>query len=300
MPTLVLGEALVDLVCPHPVASFSEADAFEPHSGGSMANAAVGAARRGASLAFAGGAGDDPWGRWLRERLTAEGLDLAHFGLVPGASTGLAFVTVDDDGEPTYAFATASGPDPLPIAAGDRIRDAVAAADALVFGSDTLDSDDERVVTLAAREHALDLGRPIVFDPNLRPERWERPEQALEEARDCIRGAFLVKCNQAEARQLTGEDDPARAAAGLVAGGAKHVVITLGADGAILRGGGLEADAPGVEAKPVSATGAGDAVTAALVARLHASRYYPPALAAALPEAVEAGARATESLGALG
>jgi len=300
MATLVLGEPLVDLVCPHPVASFSAADAFVPHSGGSMANAAVGAARRGARIAFAGGAGDDAWGRWLRDRLTAEGLVLDPFALVPGASTGLAFVTVDPGGEPTYAFAGGAGPSALPAAAGDAIADAVARADALVFGSDTLDDPQERAVTLAARERALALGRPVVFDPNLRPERWERPQDAIDEARACVRGAFLVKCNRAEARQLSGEDDPAAAAAGLLAGGARHVVVTLGADGALLRGeGGLRADVPGVPAEPVSATGAGDAVTAALVARLAASRYYPPALAAALPEAVAAGARATETLGAL-
>ena len=119
-------------------------------------------------------------------------------------------------------------------------------------------------------------------------------------ARAACRGAFLVKCNRAEARLLTGEDDPARAAEALLAGGAQHVVVTLGADGALLRGAGPAPDVPGVPARPVDATGAGDAVIGVLLARLARAGFYPAALAAALPEAaVEAGARATERWGAV-
>ncbi len=298
MPTLVLGEALVDLVCPHPVASFSAADTFVPHPGGAMARAAVGAARLGARVAFAGGAGDDPWGRWLHDRLAAEGLDLTWFGRVAGAGTALAFLTADAGGEPTRAFAAGTGPSALAAVAGDRIRDAVAAADALVLGSGTLVDPGERAVSLAAREHALDLGRPVVFEADLRPERWERAQQAVDEARDCVRGAFAVLCTRAEARLLTGEDDPAAAAAGLVAGGARHAVVSLGAGGAVLRGGGLRADAQGPPAAAHAAPGAAGGLGAVLLARLAGSRWYPPALAAALPEAVAAQAGAAAPAGA--
>lgn len=69
MATLCLGEALVDLVCERPVRGLAEADAFVPRFGGAVANAAVMAARRGAAVALAGGAGEDAWGRWLRSRL---------------------------------------------------------------------------------------------------------------------------------------------------------------------------------------------------------------------------------------
>ena len=65
MPALFLGEAIVDLICERPVRSLGEADAFVPHFGGAVANAAVQAARRGGEVALAGGAGDDPWGSWL-------------------------------------------------------------------------------------------------------------------------------------------------------------------------------------------------------------------------------------------
>ena len=77
------------------------------------------------------------------------------------------------------------------------------------------------------------------------------------------------------------------------------MVVTLGADGALLRGAGHELDVPGVRAAPVDATGAGDAVTGTLIGRLGPAGYDPAVLPAALAEAVEAGARATEHWGAI-
>jgi sugar/nucleoside kinase (ribokinase family) len=298
MRTLCLGEALVDLICERPVASLVEADAFVPHFGGATANVAVGAARLGGSVALAGGAGEDPWGAWLRERLEREGVDLAFFRLVPGIATALAFVTVDGTGEPSFLI-YGDGIAGAVEGIGEGIVDAVEATDALFFASNTLVGSAERELTLAAREGALALGRPVVFDPNFRLHRWDTAARAAEAARGCLRGTFLVKCNRVEARLITGEEDPEAAAANLLAAGVEHVVITLGAEGALLRGRNLRRDTPGVPATPVNTTGAGDAFVGVLLARLGASGYYPPALAAALPEAVEHSARATERWGAV-
>ncbi len=46
---------------------------FTPHFGGAVATAAVIAARAGARIGLAGGAGEDPWGRWLAARLALSG-----------------------------------------------------------------------------------------------------------------------------------------------------------------------------------------------------------------------------------
>jgi hypothetical protein len=62
MPFLVLGEALVDLICEQPADGIGDADAFVPHFGGAAATVAVNAARAGGSVALAGGAGQDPMG----------------------------------------------------------------------------------------------------------------------------------------------------------------------------------------------------------------------------------------------
>jgi fructokinase len=293
MQTLCFGEALVDFVCEHAVDAPSQADAFVPRFGGDVANAAVSAARLGADVALAGGAGNDAWGAWLRDRLAAEGVGLDWFALLDGVSTPIAFVTVDSEGEPAFAFYGES------VATGTRLQDGVATCDALFFTSNSLLDEQERMLALTARRQALDEGKPIVLDANLRPGRWNATETAVSVVQGCVPRATLLKCNRAEARMLTGRDDPATAADALVELGARSVVITLGAEGALLRGAGGTLDVPGVRATPVDTTGAGDAVSGVLLARLTASGFDPAVLPDALPEAVAAAARVTEQFGAI-
>ena len=294
MRTLLLGEALVDLICPRPAAGLGEAGAFVPHLGGSAATVAVTAARAGAKVALAGAAGDDPWGRWIRDRLEREGVGVEHFALVPGAATPVVFATVDAQGRPAYALHG----DMIEQASGDLLA-AVAAHDAFFLTSSTLADEAERDRTLAARDRALELDQPVIVDPDLRPHRWETPAFAASETRELVKGAFLVKASGEEARLLSGEDDPAAAADGLVAMGARHAVVTRGAGGAVLRGGGLRVDAPGRPAQTISTLGAGDAFMGVVLAGLAATDFYGPAIAASLPDAVAAAARATERWGAL-
>jgi fructokinase len=304
--TLCFGEAIVDLICQRPVASLAEADAFVAHRGGVSANVAVTAARAGASVALAGGAGDDAWGAWLHDGLDAAGVGLEWFRLAGGQRTAIAFVTLDERGEPTYdlhgdAGVVGAGAKAATVARVERrLLDAVEATDALCFGSNVLAGKAEAQLAEAARTRALELGRPVVFDANIRLGRWDASSgRAGAACGACVPGAYLVKCNQAEARMMTGETHPERAAASLLAAGAQHVIVTLGASGAILRAKGLRRDVAGRQAKMRSAVGAGDVFTGVVLAALATTDFYAPAIAAALPEAVEAAARACERWGAL-
>jgi sugar/nucleoside kinase (ribokinase family) len=283
---LVLGEALVDLVCERPVRDMTEATAFTPHFGGAAANVAVAAARAGGDVALLGGAGDDPWGRWLRARLEEEGVSTRWFELAADRQTPIAFATVSPEGEPAFAI-YGEGISAAIVAAEDRLEAALAAEETLVYSSNALFGP-ERAVTLRARG----LARRAIFDPNLRLERWADRDEALAIAGDQLAGCEIVKCNAAEARLLSGEDEPARAAEAIAERGVAAVVVTLGADGALVRGA-ERFEVPGRPARVVSAIGAGDAFLGTLVARLGAG------LRPAVQDAVEAGARATETWGAV-
>lgn len=295
--TLCLGEALVDLVCEAPVAGLAEAGAFVRAPGGAAANVATVAARNGARVALAGGAGDDAWGRWLRDRLAGEGIDLTWFTLRKEARTPVAFVTVDGDGEPRYAL---YGEDNRAVlhALDGRVEAALHACDGLFLTSNPLVDPDERELVLALREQAVADGKAVIFDPDIRLHRWSLRSRAQEMANACVKGALLVRATAAEAELMTGEADPEMAARTLLKAGARLVVLTRGADRAILRGE-LRADVPAVPARVRSTMGAGDTLTGILLARLERSGYYPAAVAAALPEAVQAAARVTERWTAL-
>lgn len=296
-PALCVGESLVDLICERPIASFAEADAFVPHLGGAPTNVAVTAARAGAPVALAGGAGRDAWGRWLRARLHAEGVDLRFWRLVE-EPTAVAFVALDGDAVPEFLI-YGDGIRAAMAALEPVLEDAVAAASCVVVGSNTMVGGAERRVTLHARDLALGRHAHVVFDWNLRLHRWRDRDEAVAVARAACEGALLVKVNADEAELLTGERAPARAAEAVARLGCRLALVTRGADGAVLRGE-AEADAPGVPASVVDTTGAGDALLGVVLAALVTSGYDPAAAAAALPRAVELAARTTERFGALG
>ena len=293
---LCLGQALVDLICERQVGDVGQADSFVPHFGGTVANVALLAARYGARTALAGGVGADAWGHWLHGQLSDAGVDLSRFELLEGARTPLALVTVDRHGEASYAiYGEASG------SVAHALRDGVELAEtagALFLSSNSLVDPDERELTMQARETMLEADRPVIFDPNLRLHRWRSRADAAASANACVPKALLVRANAAEATLMTGEDDLERAAQALLKGGARNVVITLGQDGAMLRGK-LRADLPGVSARTVSTVGAGDVVTAMLVARLATTDFYEPAIAAGLRDALAEAARACERWGAV-
>jgi sugar/nucleoside kinase (ribokinase family) len=297
MSVLCLGEAIIDLFCERPVASLAEADSFVPHCGGAVANAAVTAARCGAEVSLAGGVGDDAWGDWLEERLRAQGVGLRWLGRLAEFPTPLAFVLVNEAAEPDF-IVYGEGIEAGVLSLEGHLEEAIEAHDALLFGSNTLLGTRERALTLRARELALATGKHVLFDPNLRMRRWRERNQPLEMTAAALQGATLVKVNRSEAELLTGLADPAEAADRLVEMGARLVAVTLGPDGALLRGAAV-ADAAGVPAAAVDTTGAGDVVTGVLAAALSKSHFSPQAAADALGPAVAAAARATEGWGAL-
>jgi fructokinase len=294
---LCLGESIVDLVCERAVRGFTEAQAFVPHCGGAIANAAVVAARCGAEVSLAGGAGADPWGEWLEQRLRDEGVGLRWWSRIEGLATPLAFVVVDEQGRPDFLVYGQGIEAVMQSVAGD-LETAIESSTALLLGSNTLVGEAERDVTLRARELARSRHRPLLVDVNLRAHRWRDLAVAAELTRRLCDGALLVKVNRDESQALTGQTDPTVAAEAIRSWGCEEVVVTLGAEGALARGT-VDCDVPGVAANAIDTTGAGDVVTGVLVAALASGGFAPAAIVAALPAAVAAAAKSTEGWGAI-
>lgn len=102
-PVLVVGSANVDYIVrvatpPHPGETVI-ARTMIKHSGGKGANQAVAAARLGADVKFIGCVGDDDDGERLLRALRVENVDTSAAEIVAGESTGLALVSVLDNGE---------------------------------------------------------------------------------------------------------------------------------------------------------------------------------------------------------
>ncbi|QLE76370.1 ribokinase [Streptomyces rectiverticillatus] len=252
-------------------------------AGGKGANQAAAAARLGARTALLAKVGDDAFGELLLEGQREAGTELRHVLVEAGARTGTAMIVVGPDGDNSIVVSPGANARLLPEDV-EAAREVIAAS-AVV----SLQLEIPPATVRAAAETAREAGTRVVVNPSPAPDRLD-PELLV--------AADPLVVNEHEARHLTQLVDgtPQAWARSLRDQGARSVVVTLGSAGALaLEAGAAEAVAvPGVKAEAVDTTGAGDAFTGALAARL--------AVGASLPDAarfaVRVGAAAVTRPGA--
>jgi fructokinase len=177
---LCLGELLVDLV-PEPLgAPLPQAKSLKIAAGGAPANVAVALKRLGVSSGFIGKVGDDPFGRFLRDALVREELDLRSLGQTSKSLTRLACVTNDANEGQRFVFYGSPGADAL-LQAGDIQSDYLRHARVFHFGSISLIQEPARSATLKALKLAHKFDLTISSDPNLRPALWASLQKARTE-----------------------------------------------------------------------------------------------------------------------
>ena len=229
---------------------------------------------------------------------SARAVELEYFELLSNEQTPIAFASFDETGEPSFQIYG----DAVAVAVqsvGPRLDTVLERATALVYGSTTLATAGEREVTLRARDLALERGLRVCFDPNIRPNRWGGdPGPAARASRELVAGSAVVRANRDEATAITGVDDPREAAAALVELGAELAVVTLGAEGAVMRGA-CEAELPAPEVEVVTTLGAGDAFMGTLVGGLAGLGWDLSRADEALPAALDAAADACSRWSAL-
>jgi ribokinase len=289
----------ISLLVPHlpgPGETVLSAAGAEVGGGGKGANQAVAAARLGAAVRMVGCCGGDEFGTRLRAGLAAEGVDVTGVRAVAGVTSGLALITVDGAGE--NAIAVAAGANAM---AGDPEAAAALAAPCDVL---LLSAEIPAALVAAVLAGARAAGLRCVL--NLAPV----PAGA---AGLLATGVDWLVVNEQEAAAVLGRpvtrppgaggaagtaagaaDGPAAAVAALTGLGARHVVITLGAAGAVAGGAGALVVVPGFAVTSVDSVGAGDAFVAALAVAVAAGA----SPAAAVRAACAAGAAATTRRGA--
>ncbi|MGW0497551.1 ribokinase [Streptomyces sp. NPDC003007] len=255
---LVVGSANADLVIGverRPAAGETVLGSdLAVHPGGKGANQAVAAARLGARTALLARVGDDAHGRLLLDSLREAGVDTVGV-LVGGAPTGVALITVDPSGDNSIVVS--------PGANGRLTPQDVAAAGCLFHSS--------RVVS-AQLEIPLETVVEVVR--NLAPEsRFVlNPSPPRPLPSEVLAACDPLIVNEHEAKVILGDsavgDTPEDWARILLAKGPKSVVVTLGAEGALVASAQGVSRVPAVTVDAVDTTGAGDSFTAALAYRL--------------------------------
>jgi ribokinase len=280
---VVVGSVNVDLVVtldtlPRPGETVM-GGSFARHGGGKGANQAVAAARLGAAVALVGAVGRDELGDAALEELAAEGVDVGGVVRVD-APTGVALITVDRRGENSIAVASganaALSADAVTAALGERLD---APAGVVLLGHEVPEA-----AVLAGARAAREAGWAVLVNP--------APARALPDALLAL-GPLLTP-NADEARALSGEADPEAAGRALAARTGAPVLVTVGADGALLCASADVERLPAPAIEVVDTTGAGDTFNGALAAEL--AEGVPLRAAAGL--AIDAAARPTTRAGA--
>ncbi|MGW5093440.1 ribokinase [Streptomyces nodosus] len=234
------------------------------HPGGKGANQAAAAARLGARTALLARVGDDGHGELLLRSQRAAGVDTAGV-LAGGAPTGVALITVDPSGDNSIVVS--------PGANARLTPEDVRAASGLLGSSRVVSAQLEiPLETVVEVVRNLPSGTRFVLNPSP-----PRPLPA-----ELLAACDPLIVNEHEARVIAGgkpDGSPEGRAAALLALGPRSVVVTLGAEGALVAAGETMVRVPSVKVDAVDTTGAGDAFTAALAWRLGTGSSLPEAAA---------------------
>lgn len=235
---------------------------FQLGPGGKGSNQAVAAARAGARVSFISKIGNDPFGDLARGMYHEEGIDTQHL-LATTTPTGAAAIIVDaHTGENSIIV--------VPGACFELSPEEVDTMKDLIAGSSIFLTQLE--LALPTVEHGLMLARSFGVPTIL------NPAPACKLPKSIFPCCDFITPNESEAEILTGvkvttEADAERAADILLEFGVGNVVLTLGAQGALVKNRTLQEHIPAYDGGPVvETTGAGDAFSGGFAVALAEGR----------------------------
>lgn len=273
---LTFGESMVSLRSAGPL---SAGGSLAMHVAGAESNVAVGVARLGHSVSWAGVVGADPQGEFILRQLRSEGIQVQH-RLDKVRSTGVMFLE-QRTADLTRAFyyragsagSTLSRDDvDLALNAGPRVLHLTGIAAAL--------SPEARAALEYAAERAAAEGVVVSLDVNYRSKLWTRDEARAVLAPIARHADILIASDDEldlAASAASGGDTPGGAksddaetalAAELLGRGVTEVVVKRGAAGAGVHTAAGRFEAPAITVTSIDTVGAGDAFTAGYLSAL--------------------------------
>lgn len=264
---IALGELLIDFT---PRGTTEQGSyVFESNPGGAPPNVLAAMQKLGKSTAFIGKIGTDTFGVFLKDTLVKLGINTTGLVMTDDYFTTLAFVTLDADGNRSFAFDRKASADVM--LTEDEVDEAQI-KDAKIFhcGTLSLTHESAKKATLKALECAKANGVCISVDPNLRLALWENEQKAKDAIRLALSYADILKISDYEIEFLYGITDIKEGIRRLQADfDAKLIFATCGKDGAYMAKGDLILHHPCFDSvKTVDTTGAGDCFCGTALAKL--------------------------------
>jgi 5-dehydro-2-deoxygluconokinase len=168
---LAIGRSSVDLYGEQVGGRLEDMGAFAKYVGGSPTNTAVGAARLGLKSALLTRVGADHMGRFIREQLAREGVDVASVISDPDRLTALVILGIRDRETFPLIFYRENCAD-MAISPADVDEAQVRAARAVLINGTHLSQPGVFAASMKAAELAKASGGKVVFDVDYRPVLW--------------------------------------------------------------------------------------------------------------------------------
>lgn len=179
---ICVGRAAVDLYGEQIGGRLEDMQTFAKYLGGSPANTAVGGARLGLRCAMLSRVGDEHNGRFVRETLAAENVDVSQLRTDPARLTALVFLGIRDRATFPLVFYRENCAD-MGLDTGDVDPAFIATARALLISGTHLSQARTYDACLAAMRAARAAGTRVVLDIDYRPVLWGLTAPGLGEQR---------------------------------------------------------------------------------------------------------------------
>jgi 5-dehydro-2-deoxygluconokinase len=179
---LAIGRSSVDLYGQQVGGRLEDMGSFAKYVGGSPTNTAIGGARLGLKTALLTRVGGDHMGRFIREQLVREGVDVASVITDEARLTALVILGIRDRESFPLIFYREDCAD-MALCAADVDEAQVRAARAVLINGTHLSQPGVRDCSMKAAELARASGGKVVFDVDYRPVLWGLTARDLGENR---------------------------------------------------------------------------------------------------------------------
>ena len=273
---ICLGRAAVDLYGQQLGGRLEDIQSFAKYLGGSSANLAAGTARLGLRSSMLTRVGNEHMGRFVREALAREGVDVGHVATDPHRLTALVVLGIEGQGSYPHIFFREQCAD-MGVEVADFDEAYVASSRALAVTGTHLSTPQTRTAVEQAFRWARANGTRTILDVDYRPVLWKLASAGDGAARfvesaqvTATLQALLPLCDL-----VVGTEEEI-----LIAGGSRDVpaavrairertpapiVIKRGAAGCTIVEGAVPHDVPGFPVEVLNVIGAGDAFLSGLV-----------------------------------
>jgi fructokinase len=270
-----LGEVLIDLI-PSTQVQLGEA-CYSPHPGGAIANVSVAIARLGGSSCFIGGVSDDEFGQLLVHVLADNHVDTQYVRVMKQTSTAIALVTLHAEGQRHFTFFRQETADSQ-LKSEDLNWNAWHDAAVCHVGGVLLSTEPARSATFAAMDYTRRVGSIVSLDVNVRPALWASHTDIRDTLAKAVERTDILKLSVEEAAFVDEQSSPPKEpyesswlnmlGEALLEKGPRLVIITSGAQGALLLTASHRVKVPALLVRPIDTTGAGDAFMGAILFKL--------------------------------